>query len=383
MSNTCNESVILIYSFAIIKRESDIMESVYIHVPFCTKICSYCDFPKIEAFDDFIGPYLDALKKEITDKYNNELIKTLYIGGGTPSCLSPENMKKLFAIIKIFNLDPINEFTFECNLSDINENFLRYLKDNGVNRLSIGIQSFNKEKLLYMERDSSFEDALNAFHIARNLGFDNISIDLIYAIPEETAKVLKKDLDLFLKLKPDHISTYSLIVENHTKVGIRDLPINEDIDANFYEIILKALTKHGFQHYEISNFALPGKESKHNLTYWNNEEYYGFGLGAHGYIYGVRYENTRSITNYLNGKHRIKEEIQGKKETMENELILGLRKMSGINLAEFYKKYEINMQEVFPIKELTSNGNLIYKNGYISISPDKIYLMNEILLKLI
>ena len=359
------------------------MESVYIHVPFCTKICSYCDFPKLEAFEDFIGPYLNALKKEIADKYNNELIKTIYIGGGTPSCLKPENMKKLFDIIKIFNLDSVNEFTFECNLSDINENLLRFLKDNGVNRLSIGIQSFNKEKLLYMERESSLEEALNAFYIARSLGFDNINVDLIYAMPEETPKILKKDLDLFLKLKPDHISTYSLIIENNTKVGIRDLPINEDIDAKFYETIVNILTKNGFEHYEISNFSIPRKESKHNMTYWNNEEYFGFGLGAHGYIYGVRYENTRSITNYLNGKYRIKEDIQGATTTMENEIILGLRKIKGINLKDFFEKYEINMQEAFPVKELISNGDLIYKDGHISISPDKIYLMNEILLKLI
>ena len=360
------------------------MRSVYIHIPFCKSICSYCDFCKLFYHGPWVTQYLNSLLLEIQDKYMGEEIETLYIGGGTPSALSIKDLKYLFEIIDKFNLSDNLEFTFECNLNDINEELLNFLKDNRVNRLSIGIESFNEDKLAFMERSHTYEAAENAISLARSIGFDNINIDLMYGIPGESLKDLKKDIDLFLKLDPDHISTYSLIVEDNTKISNAGVvPISEELDASMYELICDKLDNKKYVHYEVSNFAKSGKESKHNLTYWNNEEYYGFGLGASGYRHGVRYENTRSITKYFKGEYVKNEELLSKEDKMYNELMLGFRKMEGINLREFFLKYEINMQEAFDLREVLKEKELLVDGEYIYVNPEYIYVMNEILIKII
>ena len=360
------------------------MESVYIHIPFCKSICSYCDFCKMLYHGPWVIPYLNALVEEIKDKYDGEEIKTMYIGGGTPSSLEMKDLKYLFEIINHFNLAPDLEFTFECNLNDINEELLEFLKENRVNRLSIGVESLNPKKLAFMERNHTFEDYESKMKLMRKMGFDNINVDFMYGIPKESIKDMKKDLDKILKLNPDHISTYSLIVEDNTKVGISGvLPIPEELDASMYEYICEKLELKNYEHYEVSNFALKGKKSKHNLNYWDNKEYYGFGLGASGYIHGVRYENTRSLTNYLKGEFLLKEEVLSKEDKMYNELMLGFRKMEGINLKEFFRKYEVNMQEVFDLKEVLEEEELIVDGEYIYVNPEYIYVMNEILIKIL
>lgn len=360
------------------------MESVYIHIPFCKSICSYCDFCKMLYNGPWVTQYLNALINEIQDRYLGEEISTLYIGGGTPSALSIKDLRYLFEILSRFNMEKLEEFTFECNLNDINEELLQILKENGVNRLSIGIESFNEDKLKFMERSHTFTDAMEKMKLIRKMGFNNVNVDLIYGIPNETLKDLKKDLDLILKLEPDHISTYSLIVEDNTKVGISGvLPIPEELDASMYEYICDKLEAKKYNHYEVSNFALKGKESRHNLQYWNNNEYYGFGLGAHGYIHGVRYENTRSLTKYVKGEFLKSEEILSKEDKMYNELMLGFRKMEGINLKEFFMKYEINMQEAFDLHDVLRNEELIVDGEYIYVNPVYIYVMNEILIKIL
>ncbi len=360
------------------------MNHVYIHIPFCKSICSYCDFCKMFYDKNIANTYLDNLKKEIEEYYEDEEINTLYIGGGTPSSLDFDLLDKLFNIIKIFKLADNYEFTFECNPDDINEFLVKKLASNGINRISIGVESFNKEKLKFMERCADFDDIRTKMNLLRYYGINNINLDLMYGIPGETLEVLKKDVKLFLKLNPNHISTYSLIIEDHTKIKIANIQnISEDLEVKMYEYICKKLASKGFNHYEVSNFATKNYESKHNLAYWNNEEYFGFGLGASGYINGFRYDNTRNIKEYTEGKYHASEALLSKREVMEYEVMLGLRKMEGINLQEFFDKYDVNMQEVFPIKPLVRNKDLIYKNGYIYINPEKIYVMNEILNKMI
>ena len=360
------------------------MESVYVHIPFCKSICSYCDFCKVLYNGPWITQYLNALINEINDRYLGEEIKTLYIGGGTPSSLQIKDLKYLFEITKKFDLSKLEEFTFECNLNDINEEMLVLLKENGVNRLSIGIESFNENKLKFMERSHTFKEAEEKIKLARRIGFDNINVDLIYGIPGETVKDLKKDIDLMLKLNPDHISTYSLIVEDNTKIAINGVqPIPEELDATMFETVIEKLENKKFEHYEISNFALVDKKSKHNMTYWNNEEYYGFGVGAHGYIQGVRYENTRSITEYIKGKYLLREEVLSKEDIMYNELMLGFRKIDGISLERFYNKFGVNVQEVFDLREVMKDDEILYEDGYLFINPKYIYVMNEILIKIL
>ena len=360
------------------------MESVYIHIPFCKHICSYCDFCKLYYKEEWALKYLQSLLLEIHDKYNGEEIKTLYIGGGTPSCLGIKELNILLSIVKELNLSKDLEFTFECNLDDINYEMLIVLRKAKVNRLSIGIESFNENKLNFMGRHHTFEEAQQKIKICRDVGFTNINLDLMYGIPNESLKDLKKDLELILKLEPEHISTYSLIVEDNTKIAIDGVvPIPEELDASMYELVCDKLDEKNYEHYEVSNFCKKGFECKHNLHYWNNDEYYGFGLGASGYVDGIRYDNTRSLTDYFKGKTRRKEEILSKEDKMYNELMLGFRKMEGISLKEFYRKYEINMQEAFDLKEVLALDELIVKDEYIFVNPQYIYLMNEILIKIL
>ena len=360
------------------------MTSVYIHIPFCKSICSYCDFCKMFYYQKWSTKYLIKLKEEILDLYNGEEVRSIYIGGGTPSALKTKELEFLMDTIKVFNRSVTCEFTFECNLEDITKELLEILKQNKVTRLSIGIQSFNEENLKILGRNHSFDDAKEKMALIREFGFKNVNLDLIYAIPNETMKILKDDIKKFLKLEPDHISTYSLMIEPNTLLWINGIrPIKEDKDEEMYHYICKTLEKKGFTHYEVSNFAKEGKESIHNLTYWNNEEYYGFGLSASGYIDQIRYTNTKNLTKYLEGEYKGTEEILSKKDIMDNEMMLGLRKLKGIQKEEFEKKYQVKMEDVYPIKPLLKNGDLEEKRGYIFIPKNKIYVMNEILLKMI
>ena len=357
-------------------------KAIYIHIPFCKSICSYCDFCKFLYNEKWVGAYLTALKREIKDRYMDDDITTIYIGGGTPSALSCDEIKRLMEIISVFKTENLKEFTFECNLSDINKELLLLLKYYKVNRLSIGIESFNKKNLEFMERSADYKDALEKIKLCREYGFNNINIDLMYAIPGETLKDLKKDLDLFMNLNPTHISTYSLIIEEHTKLdNINAQVIAEELDYEMFKLIEKRLKN--AHHYEVSNFAIKGYESIHNLVYWNNEEYYGFGLGAAGYIDDIRYENTKNLKEYLLGNYVKSKEILGKKEKMDYEIMLGLRKLDGINIKEFKEKYGEDIETVYNLAPLYKNKDLIKKKGYIYINPIKIYIMNEILIKII
>lgn len=356
------------------------MRSVYIHIPFCSSICSYCDFCKMLYIEDWADKYLDALKEEILSIYEGEEILSIYIGGGTPSVLNKEQLIKLFDIINIFKYDKNKEFTFEVNVNDINEDLLSLLKNKGVNRLSIGIESFNKYKLKFLNRKHNKKDIVKAIKKIKEFGFDNFNIDLIYALPIETFNILKNDVKKILDLKPTHISTYSLIIEENTALKINNVkPIDEDLDYKMYKYICKKLKRRGYIHYEVSNFALLGFESIHNLNYWNNKEYYGFGLGAHGYISSVRYENTRSLNKYLNKEFKKNEIFISKKDDMENEVMLGLRKREGINIREFYDKFHVNIQEVFNLKDVIKNKLLILKENNLMVPESKIYVLNEIL----
>ncbi len=362
----------------------DKIKSVYIHIPFCKSICSYCDFCKVLYNDSWVKPYFEKLEEEIDNVYMGEVIETLYIGGGTPSSLSLDELCELFKIISKFKISKNVEFTFECNLNDLVEEKLEFLYKAGVNRLSVGIESFNENKLEFMNREANFKDAKEKLELAKNIGFKNINVDLMYAIPGENNKDLVSDLKLFLKLEPVHISTYSLMIEKNTLVGLNKIkPIEEERDSKMYEIICNTLKKAGYIHYEVSNFSKDGYQSKHNLTYWNNNEYYGFGCGASGFVAGVRYENTKSLTEYLKGNFVSSKTLMSKIDNMENELILGFRKLEGVSLAQFYDKYKENMQDVFPIKPLIKSGELIFKDDRVFVNHNKFYVMNEILIKLI
>lgn len=356
------------------------MNAVYIHIPFCKKICSYCDFPKLYYNKDYIDKYLYSLKEEIRLNYNGELIDTIYIGGGTPSSLNLEEIHQLFDIINIFNKSNNIEITFECNI-DVDIDKLLLLKHYNVNRLSIGIQTFNKKYLNYLNRDINI-DITKKINDIKKIGFNNINVDLMYAYKNQTLDDLNNDLDKFINLNVEHISTYSLIIEPHTKLYIdRTKPINEDLDYKMYQLINKKLNN--YIHYEVSNFSKIGYESKHNLKYWNNLNYYGFGMGASGYIDNIRYTNTFNINEYIKGNYIKDKEILDLNTTIENEFILGLRKIKGINKKEFKKKYNIDIISIDVVKKLIKEGKLIDDGSNIYIDYKYIYISNTILVTFI
>ena len=360
------------------------VKSIYIHIPFCNHICSYCDFSKLFYNEELVNKYLDCLENEIKLRYKGELINTIYIGGGTPSSLSIDQLNKLFSIISKFNLSSDVEFTFEANFDSINEEKLLLLKKYKVNRLSFGIETFNNKFLKDLNRFEDYDIIYSKIKLAKSLGFNNINVDLMYGFNNQTINDLKDDLDKIISLNINHISTYSLIIEKNTELYINKYNrIDDDLDNDMYYYIIDYLSKFGFKHYEISNFSKDNYYSKHNLTYWNNLEYYGFGLSAASYINNVRINNTRSITQYLKNNYKFEEEIVSNDDKMTYEMILGLRKIEGVNKKEFKNKFGVKIEDKFDIIDLINKKLLIDKDGYIYIPKDKLYVSNMILLNFI
>ncbi len=352
--------------------------SIYIHIPFCSSICTYCDFCKVLKNNQWINKYLTSLEKEIKQKYHGEYVKTLYIGGGTPSSLSLEDLTRLFIILKIFNIDEDTEITFESNSEDLTLDKINFLKQH-INRLSIGVQTFNKKTLKILNRKLNAENLNNAFK-----NFDNINIDLMYGFQNQSINDLKSDLNKIVKLNPTHISTYCLILEPNTKLYIDNYTsLEDDRERDMYDLIVQTLKDNNYEQYELSNFSKPKYQSKHNLVYWNNENYYGFGLGASGYIDNIRYENTRSLTEYLKGNYILVKDELSLDETIQNEFILGFRKIAGINKQNFYQKYKISLKEINIINKLLSQKLLIENKNNIYINSKYLYTSNEVLLNFI
>ena len=356
------------------------MKSVYIHIPFCNTICSYCDFCKVFYNKELVNKYLKALENEINNKYKDELLDTIYIGGGTPSSLSIDELEYLFNIISKLKLDSNYEYTIECNFDSVNKDKLKLFKKYGINRLSFGIESIipKNEKLLNRYNDK--ERIISIIKKSRELGFDNINVDLIYAIPGEDLKDLEEDIDFILSLDIEHISTYSLIIEEHTKLYIENVKnIDEDKDYEMYNFICNKLKKKNYNHYEISNFAKKGNESRHNLCYWKNNHYYGFGINASSYIGDSRITNTRNMNKYIN--NNIEESIQNLNnyDKMSYEMILGLRLIEGVNKKEFINRYGTNIEDIFNINKLIEDKLIIDNGKYIYIPEDKLYISNSIL----
>ena len=335
-------------------------------------------------FKNYVDSYLEALEKEIDLIYQGEELETLYIGGGTPSSLEVEDLEKLFHILSKFKLKKNVEFTFECNIENTTLEKLQLLKKYGVNRLSFGVQTFNLKYLKFLNRYHSKEDVFSVINWASELGFANINVDIIYGIWGQTLDELKKDVDLFLELNVNHVSLYSLIIENNTILGNKGYTnVKEELEYEMYLYINNKLKENGFLHYEISNYAKEGYESKHNLNYWNNNYYYGFGLGAVSFIDNYRITNTKNINKYIKGDFRQNMEYEDLKVRISNEMILGLRKIEGVDNKIFLKKYGKNIEDVFNIDKLLKEGVVIYNNGFLKIALKYLYVSNEILLNFI
>lgn len=359
-------------------------KALYIHIPFCAHICSYCDFTKLFYFQKFEKPYLEALKKEIFS-YKINKVNTLYFGGGTPTSLSDEGFEDILSFASKY-LDKDYEFTVEANVENLTLNKLNIMKKCGVNRLSIGVESTSNELLKEIGRHHTWEDAKKAVELAKKVGFDNINIDLIYGFKNESLDQLRKDLDNFIKLDIDHISIYSLIIEKGSILFERgEKPQLEDASKEYYVEILNLLRKYGYERYEVSNFARNERYSKHNLTYWKNEEYYGCGLGASGYVNKVRYTNTRSMPEYLKGNRIYMKEKVTKELLLTYYLITNLRLEKGFERKDFKNKFGIDFLDKY--KDKISKHKLEkyfdIKEDRISFTDDGILLMDFVLLKIL
>ena len=355
-------------------------KSVYIHIPFCRSKCHYCSFvsyPKLELKKD----YLKALEQEINSVYTGEVLKTLYFGGGTPSLLEPE---EFYNIIKHFNITNSTEITAELNPDDLSFTYLRSLYDIGINRISLGVQSFDDDILKQINRRHDSKQVLKSVENAKNAGFKNISLDFIYGLPNQTSDMFLNDLKKAVNLEVQHISLYGLSIEKGCYFD-KNRPENladEDEQADMYIEAVKLLSVCGFNHYEISNFAKEGFESKHNLNYWNNEEYYGFGVSAHGYLNGIRYGNKITIEDYLkNPLEREEERFETEQDKLEEEIFLGFRKMSGINIGQINSKYGIDFEEKYlKILKKYEGLKLLEKTQYgYKLTPNGVLVSNTIL----
>ena len=368
--------------------------SAYVHIPFCTQICYYCDFSKVFIKNQPVDSYLEHLIEEY-HSYDIKKLRTLYIGGGTPTALSaPQLAFLLEKLTDKLDLSYLEELTIEANPGDLDQEKIAVLKDSPVNRVSLGVQTFNDRMLKQIGRSHLEKDIYENIANLKKAGFDNISIDLIYALPKQTMEDVKINVAKAIALDIPHMSLYSLISENHTvfmnrmRRGKLPLP-KEDLEAEMFEYIIAELEKAGFEHYEISNFSKPGFESRHNLMYWDNAEYYGIGAGASGYVDGVRYKNHGPIRHYLQaveaGNARVQEEVLTLKEKMEEEMFLGLRKKSGVSKKRFEEKFGLSFEDQYGavVSELTEQGLLVPDKDIVRMTKQGLFLGDTVAEKFI
>jgi len=375
---------------------------IYIHIPFCLKRCNYCSFYSNAGVNRSLqGQYVSAVLKEwthyeIMGHQEDRSYETLYIGGGTPTVLDAANLERLLAgLAKSLDLSALSEFTVEANPGTIDEEKLQLLKDFGCNRLSIGAQSFDPAYLQWLGRCHGVREIYESFELAHKLGYTNINMDLMYGLAGQKTDQWAETLDEALALEPDHFSLYQLNIEPDTPFGSiyaekGHYLIDEEESREQYMLAREILTANGYNHYEISNYAKEGKESRHNLLYWDNREYIGLGAGASGYLDGVRYTNVDSLEAYArsllsNMLPRAFEETITKSIAMEEEIMLSFRKAQGLDKEMFYQKYGENVNSIWEhlIKKYVNLGMLKENEVRLWLTPEGFLQSNEIILDFI
>lgn len=358
---------------------------LYVHIPFCTNICTYCDFSKMYYKKEWVDRYLEALKKEIQQYAIDIPVTTIYIGGGTPSSLNEEQQERLLQIVKPYAGNAL-EYTIEVNPESMTYEKLALFKAYGVNRLSIGVQTFNEVILKKIGRLHHNQEVFELISQAQEIGIKNISIDLMYNLPLQTKEDILKDLMIVETLPITHLSYYSLILEEHTVLYNEHFEgMDEQEEYTITEMIREKLEQFGFHRYEISNFEKDGHLSLHNCVYWLNQHYYGFGLGAHGYLGNTRYNNTKQLSAYLNGEFLHTRETIDQKESMFEALMLGLRLANGISLSLFKQRYQIDLLTYYQerLQPFIDQGLLIIEENHLRPSNNGMDLLDFILLELV
>lgn len=359
---------------------------IYIHIPFCIKKCKYCDFVSY-ANSGFAEKYIEAVLKEIDieNQKSEYIVTTIYIGGGTPSSVDAKYIGYILNKLKEkFNIKEDAEITIEINPGTVTEEKLNQYKEYGINRLSIGLQETDNNLLKMLGRIHTYEEFLNVYNIAREVGFDNINVDLMIGLPNQDLENITNSLEKIINLNPKHISVYSLIIEEGTVLckeiesGTLNLP-NEELEREQYWHVKNTLEKNGYIHYEISNFAKKGFESKHNMNCWEQKEYIGFGIAAHSYIDGIRYSNIENLNTYIDnmfgGKsidNRVINEKQESEDVQNEFMLLNLRKLEGVSIQSFKLKFNTN-----PLFKFKKELNKLVNDELILVDGDRIMLTNK------
>ncbi len=359
------------------------VSNCYVHIPFCKSKCNYCSFISFPCLDK-IPAYMFSLYQEISQNYRNEKLNTLYIGGGTPSLIPVSYIEKL---LKKFHFSDNYECTMEVNPDDVNSNLISCYSDFGINRISMGVQSFNDSILSFIARRHSAQIAISSIDIIKNSGIDNISIDLIYGLPSQSLSDFLADINIAVNLPVTHISLYGLKIEDNCYFSLhppKNLP-DDDLQADMYLAACEILKTNGFLQYEISNFAKNNNYSMHNLNYWNNSTYYGYGVAAHGYVDGYRYYNSNSIDEYIENPsvseyaHFLTDE-----EKLQEEIFLGLRKTQGVFISKINKKFNINfLDKHFNIIRKYSPEFLVLDGDNLKLTTKGFMVSNIILAEFI
>jgi putative oxygen-independent coproporphyrinogen III oxidase len=369
-------------------------KAVYIHIPFCTNKCHYCDFNSYVLKGQPVMDYLRALDREMeltVESLPASEIRTIFVGGGTPTVLTPEQMEYFLGSVRqrFPHWSPDIEFTMEANPGTTDPDKLAVMKQGGVNRISFGVQSFDNGLLEGIGRIHNTDDVYRSLDYARQAGFDNLSIDLMFGLPRQTLEQLSLTLDAAFELGLPHYSIYSLKVEEntlfHTLFNKNQLPLpSEEEELAMYQLIMERMKERGYMQYEISNFAKPGFESRHNITYWRNESYYGLGAGAHGYADRMRHVNKKGVQAYIDacsdGLPRLEQFEVTEREAMEDFMMVGLRMLSGIREEDFVRQFGRSMEEPFgkELHQLVGKGLLERTPEGYRLSKTGIVFGNEV-----
>ncbi|ELC8364232.1 MAG: radical SAM family heme chaperone HemW [Clostridium perfringens] len=368
--------------------------SLYIHIPFCAQKCLYCDFPSFARKDHLRKAYIEALNKEIIslrEKHNNLEINTIFIGGGTPSVLEADELECLLKEVAKLNISKDIEYSMECNPGNLTEEKLEVMKKYGVNRISMGLQAKQDNLLKGLGRIHNYKTFKENFLLAKKVGFNNINVDLMFGLPNQRLNEWEETLREIISLEPAHISAYSLIIEEGTAFynlyenDKLKLPTEEE-ERKMYHLAKKILEENGFNQYEISNYAKEGKECRHNLAYWNMDNWIGVGSAAASYIDGKRIKNISSVEKYINSINEKREAVEeiinnSKNDNMEEFMFMGLRKINGIDENEFKNRFSMNINDVYGeiLNKYIDEGLLIRESGRIFLSEKGIEISNIIM----
>lgn len=374
------------------EKKDTIPHALYIHIPFCARKCNYCDFNSMVSDAKTIDRYLHALEKELNILQGQYLFQTIYIGGGTPSVLTEFQLEKLLSsVIECIPASEIREYTCEINPGTLTKDKVVLLKDYGVNRVSLGVQSFQQHQLKRLARIHSGDDAREAFALLRMDGFQNINLDLIFGCPEQTLDEWEKDLKAAVELSPEHVSTYALTYEEGTPLAL-DLKnkvlhkLEEDIELEMYKMAIRYLTRNQFKHYEISNFAKDVYECRHNRVYWENKGYIGIGAGAYSFLHGVRTANEKDVSKYIHGIEENKNinsfaECLPQNQLASETIVMSLRLRQGVLNTDFYERFGYTIEDQFgnQINRLQRYGLVAYEDERLMLTEKGLFVADTVM----